>query len=317
MSPCPPLPRVRRRGGFTLLEMMAVVMLTATVLIFAVNIYLQMARSSTAAADATRVERRTVLLLDRLARDLEGATLLVRPDDVDPLGWPWLFLADSELGGDGADRLKLDARDFLAPASPDGAGDLAVVAWWLAPRDDGAYVLLRWSAPTLPEGLDRSFPRRDDPRVQVVADDVAFFSVRLVDEEGAWHEAWDSSTLAYANQLPRGAEIALALLPPDAEAPPEQAVARTRRVRIPVPALDLQALAEAGADEAEGEEDEEAPEGACVTVAQCRQRNPQAFEAFLSTRADRAAAEAVLDSLANQCFADHAASLGVAVEGCE
>lgn len=306
-----------RRAAFTILEMMAVVMLTATVLIFAVNIYLQMARSSTEAAETTRLQRRAVLVLDRLARDLEGATLLTRPDDVDPLAWPWLFLAESQAGGDAADRLKLDARSFLPPSREDGTGDLGVVAWWLVPREDAGYDLLRSRSPVLPESLDRSFPRADDPGVQVVADDVARFGVRLLDEEGAWHERWDSSTLAQSSQLPRGAEIALALLPHDPRAPLEEAPVFTRRVHMPLPPLDLQALAE-DAEGDEGEDDEEDEDDlACVTVSECRQRNPDVFELFLSGRADRAAAEAVLDSLADQCFSDHAASLGLDVEGCE
>lgn len=308
-------------GGFTLLEMMAVVLLTASVLIFAVNIYLQMARASTDAADRTQLERRTVLVLDRLARDLEGATLLVRPDDVDPLAWPWLFLAESGFAADGADRLKLDTRRFLPPASEDDVGDLGVVAWWVEPRDDEGYRLLRQRSPGLPESLDRAFPRADDPGVQVVADDVAWFGVRLLDEEGSWHDRWDSSTLAWSNQLPQGAEIVLALLPHDPETPLEDAPQRARRVHIPLRPLDLQALAEAAREgDGEGDEDEDeqaAEDGECVTVAECRLRNPDAFELFLSGRADRAAAEAVLESLGGQCFSDHAASLGLAVQGCE
>lgn len=311
--------RGRRSAGFTFIEMMAVVLLTATVLIASVNLYLQLAGSTAAAADTTRTQRRAVLLLDRMARDLEGAALLVRPDDVDPLAWPWLFLAEAGAGGEAADRLKFDTRSFVSSKAESGAGDLAVVAWWLEPAEEEGFELLRWSAPHLPESLERQLPRRDDPAVRVVADDVARFGVRLLDEEGSWHEEWDSSTLTWSNQLPAAAEIVLALLPPDPTVPPDEAPLFTRQVRIPVRPLDLQALQEAAAEEAEGEEEEEESEedGDCVTVAQCRQRNPQAFEAFLSSRADRAAAEAVLDSLGGQCFSDHAGTLGLSVEGCE
>lgn len=311
--------------------MLAVVVLTATVLIVAVNIYLQIARSSADAAAQTRRERRSVLVLDRLARDLEGALLLTRPDDVDPLAWPWLFLADSRGGGEGADQLKLDTRSFRSTRSDAEAGDVSVVAWWIAPRDDEGFELLRWSSPTLPEGLERELPRRDDPGVRVVADDVAHFSLRLLDEGGAWHERWDSSTLAQSNQLPLGAEIALALLPADPGLALEELPRHTRRVRLPLRPLDLAALSEGagGTGAGSGEEDEEGEEGEedevagedeageCVTVAQCRQRNPEAFRLFLASTPNPAAMEQVIQSLANQCFAEQAAPLGIQVEGCQ
>jgi len=313
--------RLRGRGAFSLIEIMAVVLLTATVLIAAVNIYLPLAPSTAEAADATRTQRRAVLILDRIARDLEGTVLLTRPEEVDPLSWPWLFLAEATPGRDAADRLKLDARSFLRAEEEGEHGDLAVVSWWLAPGEGDALQLLRASRPTLPEGLDRSFPRRDDPGVRVVADDVVRFGIRFLDEEGGWVEAWDSSTLAFSNRLPQAAEIALALLPEDLERPADEARVHLRRVRLPLRPLDLAALREGGDGEAEGEEDEEEEDGdeqtACVTVAQCRAQNPQAFDAFLSSRPDPAAAAAVLESLSGQCFSDAAGSLGIQVEGCQ
>lgn len=312
----------RARAAFTLIEMMAVVLLTATVLVTAVNIYLQLATSTAEAADATRTQRRAVLILDRIARDLEGAVLLTRPEDVDPLSWPWLFLAEAAPGGDAADRLKLDARSFLRAEEGEGEqGDLAVISWWLAPGEGDAFQLLRARAPALPEGLDRSFPRRDDPGARVVAEDVVRFGIRFLDEDGTWVEAWDSSTLTFSNRLPLAAEIALALAPEDPAAPLDEARVHLRRVRLPLRPLDLAALREGEEGDASGEDEEEDGEdGAetdCVTVAECRAQNPQAFDAYLSGRPDPAAAAAVLDSLSGQCFSDAAGSLGIQVEGCQ
>ena len=244
--------------------------------------------------------------------------LVKKPDAVDPLDHPWVFLAEASRGG-GADRVKLQSRAGPHPARGEASSGLAVVAYWLSPDDSGdSQDLLRWSSPVLPQQLDREFPRRDAEGVQVLAERVDDFAMRFLDDEGNWVEEWDSSTLARSSQLPIGAELRVTLLPEDAEvaAPGEL----ERRVWIPVRPLDLVAALQTDAGEGEeGEDDEEdaADDAGCTTVAQCRAQNPALFEGFLGSLPDPAQLEAILDSLADQCFSDHAASFGVDVAGCE
>ncbi len=311
----------RFRDGFTLIEMLVVTAFTAGLLIAAVTFYLQIARASTAATARTEDARRAAAVLDRVARDLEATVLVTRPEEVDAFSHPWLFLAESRGAGPGADRLKFDTRSHRPRTSDTPESDLQVVAYFLSPGDEEGDVLLRWSSPRLPEQLDRSFPAADDPGVQVLAERVAVFGVRLLDEEGQWTDAWDSFTLARSSQLPAAVEVSLAFLPPPAADPKLVAGAPepplfTRQVLLPVRPLDLKVLLAGGpGDEGKGEEDdEETADRDCVTVEQCVARNPGVFALLYQTSPDL---RAVIDSLGGQCWADHAGAVGVAVEGCQ
>jgi prepilin-type N-terminal cleavage/methylation domain-containing protein len=337
---------VRRAGrrGFTLLEMMAVVLLTGIVLSAAVRFYIQLSIANRAALERVRGERRTVAIIDRIARDLEAAMLMKRPESVeDPLSFPWLFLADEE-GTFGATRLKFATRGRV-PHGDLPESDFEVVAYWLAEGADGSLDLLRWSHPHLPERLDRAFPRNDDPEVAVLAHGVAEFGVRLQSDTGELTAAWDSSQLVQSNKLPMAAQITLVLYPenddgslkeadPDAEADLEPELPASRWAFLQMKPIDLEAQRDPeGADDA-GEEvdpngdddgdgipnsedddddgggDEDDPE-ACMTVGQCVSLNQAAFNGLPPET------QATIQSMSGMCFRDVAGSLPVAVQGCE
>ena len=109
--------RFHETRGFTLLEMLAVIFLMSIVLFVAIDFYLDLSRASQAATDETRTARRAVVLLDRVARDLEGAVLLKKPDEMDPMAFPWLFVADSEGADAGADSGRCEPPRLAARAS--------------------------------------------------------------------------------------------------------------------------------------------------------------------------------------------------------
>jgi prepilin-type N-terminal cleavage/methylation domain-containing protein len=246
------------RAGFTLLEMLAVIFLMSVVLFVAIDFYLDLSRASQAATDDTRNVRRAVVLLDRVAHDLEGATLLVRPPDVDPLAHPWLFVADARDPDAGADRVKFVRRGH-EPRTSDGAeSDLEMVAWITDEGEDGDVELRRWSAPQLPESLDRSFPARDESLL--VAGGLASFGIRFADEEGNWSGRWDSSTILESSELPVAAEIEVAFLTGvegEVDGP------YTRKIVIPMRPIDLAAqIAEAaGQEQVQGELEDEDGDG--------------------------------------------------------
>ena len=100
----------RRAAGFTLIEVLAVVLLTGIVLGVALDFYLDLSRASNRAADNTRETRRTAAVLDRMARDLENTVFLKKPDALDPLAHPWIFLAEEAAPELGAERLKFVTR---------------------------------------------------------------------------------------------------------------------------------------------------------------------------------------------------------------
>jgi prepilin-type N-terminal cleavage/methylation domain-containing protein len=278
----------RRARGFTLLEIMAVVLLLGLVFLVMGGVFSQIAATTTDAIP-TETTRRGLLLVDRIARDLEGATLVKKPEELDPLAHPWLFLAESRLGRGGADRLKFDTRS--ARSTAEHAGDVSVVAYWLEPGDGDDLRLLRWSSPALPESLELDFPSRAEEGVQVVANGLTRFGVRLTDEDGAVFSAWNSSALERSGQLPIAAEITLALRDEVAQ---EGERAFTRRVVLPLRPLDLeQALSGEDAGD-EDDEDEDGEEGGATTAAECAAQFRAQLDAALRGHPNRAAVEAEL-----------------------
>jgi prepilin-type N-terminal cleavage/methylation domain-containing protein len=277
------------RRGFTLLEMLAVILLTALVLTVAADYYLDLSAAGNAAVEALRGPRRATRLLDRVARDLEGAVLLVKAPEEDPLRHPWLFLAEADDEREGARRVKLVTRSHRPRGSEAREEDLAVVAWIAEPELDRGLVLRRALWPQLPEELDRSFPRGEEEGAYAVAEGLARFGVRLLTEEGDWVSRFDSSSLVQSGQLPRAAEIELAFLEPDETGEWVEGRRYRRRVLLPLRPLDLAAELEAaggagaedeeedGEGEEEDGEEEDGQEAPGATVGSCLDRAPAAL----------------------------------------
>jgi type II secretory pathway component PulJ len=218
--------------------MLAVIFLMSIVLFVAIDFYLDLSHASNAASTGTRSARRAVVLLDRVARDLEGAVMLQKPKDLDPIAFPWLFLAESERSDSGADRVKFVRRGHHPAASNTAESDLEMVSWIVAPdaSGDGELELRRWSAGQLPESLDRNFP--DAEHSDLVAGGIASFGIKFLGEAGDWTGRWDSTTLAVSSELPLAAEIEVAFR----TGPGENDVdgPYTRRVLLPLRPIDLE-----------------------------------------------------------------------------
>jgi hypothetical protein len=303
------------------MEMMLVVLLTGIVMTAATRIYSRISRGGQAVVEATREVRQATALVDRIAREIEGSVLVTRPEGVDPLAHPWLFLGESRRGGLGAERLKFATRSHRVVPEDAAASDLAVVAYWLAPSEGDSFDLLRWTSPHLPESLDRDFPRRDDDGVQVFAEGVSDFGFRFQDDAGNWEEDWDSSTLSRSNQLPIAVDVRVTLEDPD-RADSEEAAVFERRVRIALRPLDLEeALASAdgasdGEEEDEDGETDDEEETACVTVGQCIAENQDRYDQYVASPLGAGVARAVAP-IRDQCFSDYAGLLPFPVQGCE
>ena len=202
-------PQRGSRAAFTLIEMLAVLLLVSAILLFVSHSYANFARQSAEVLRRAESDRRAVFLLDLVASDLERAVLWRKRPEVDPIDHPWLFLAENRDGEPGADRLKFATRGRDS--------DFELVAWMAREGDDGDLELLRWSADELPERLDRDFPdRRGTGRedMETVAAGLADFGLRLQHEDGSWFEEWDSSTRVHSGRLPTAVEIRVALRAP-------------------------------------------------------------------------------------------------------
>jgi prepilin-type N-terminal cleavage/methylation domain-containing protein len=270
------------RPGFTLLEVLAVVLLTAVVFTAAVNFYLELSRKSLHAADLTRDVRRASAILDRVARDLEGSVLLVKPKDEDPTQFPWLFLAETRNDRVGADRFKFTTRSHVPRTSERPESDLEVVAYVLRQDDEGTFELVRWSSPQLPDRLDRTFRSDPEDGGLVLARGIEQFGVRFLAENGEWKSTWDSSTELDSSKLPLAAEIGVRLADPDRvkEVDADPASPYTRRVLMPMRPIDFEAILKGDETQNQAKNDgkdddkDAKDEDTGMTVGECLALNP-------------------------------------------
>lgn len=254
-----------RARGFTLIEMLAVLFLTALVIGVALDFYVDLSNQSAHATEITRDVRRATSLLDRVARDLERTLLVAKPPETDPLAHPWIFIAESRLTADGADRVKFVSRQ-PTERQKRAASEVSMISFMLQESENGeGYELLRWSSPSLPDGLDRDFPGSDDPDALILATGIHRFALRFLDEGGDWVNEWDSSQLLDSSSLPMAVEIevAVASLSDLSEEEAARHVYR-RRVFLPVRPLDLEKLLDPEAALAGGDEDDSDCEGLLV-----------------------------------------------------
>ncbi len=259
-----------RRAGFTLLEVLAVVLLTSIVIGVALNHYVNLSRATERATDHTRGVRRAATLLDRLARDFESAVLVAKPDDVDPLDHPWIFFGEPRRSDTGADRIKFVTRGHRPRRSAAHESDLATVVYSLRESDDEETLeLLRWSSPHLPEpGSDLlAMPSDESEGARLLADGLLEFGVTFLDSVGDRSDSWDSTQLVDSGELPQAVEIQVAFaddLPGTDEFDPELRLYR-RTVLLRVEPLDLVELLDptslANGGDGQGESDSEDDEG--------------------------------------------------------
>jgi type II secretory pathway component PulJ len=313
---CAPTKAGRRaktsESGFTLFEVLGVMLVTALLLGATINFYIDLTRQATRASANTREVRRAASLVDRIAGDLEHTLLVKKPKEADALAHPWLFVAESRFSQSGAhpgsDQLKFIRREI--PRASDGpASDVAMVAYTLERGEDGQnFALRRWSTSELPDSLDREFPRSDDPASLVVADDLSYFALRFLDGSGEWVSKWDSTELVESSELPVAVEIEVALAPPPA-APGAQTADETeplhyaREVELPLRPIDLEALLNPKGKEDVAQNDRDAgKDGHERTLAECVDVSKLASSAPGISESDLATLSAALQKNAGMPF---------------
>lgn len=232
-----------RIAGFTLIEMLAATLLTSIVIGVAVSLYINLSNATTVATARTRETRNATAILDRVARDLEGAFLLDKPDEVDPLEHPWFFVAESRESSAGSDHMKFVTRNHRSASTEGHTSEVGIVSYALSSeytdRADG-FALVRAHSSRLPERLDLSIPALENEGAVLVADGIDSFDVLFLNGNGLWAEEWDSTQLEESSSLPVAAEIRVALTPSSPSLNPDfEPEIFARRVVLPLRPLSI------------------------------------------------------------------------------
>lgn len=258
------------RAAFTLIEVLAAVFLTSLVMSVAISFFVNLSDSTDAAAQKTRQARQALAVLDRVARDLEGAYLLSNSSTLNAPSQPWSFVAESEVGDSASDRVRFVSRSYRPRNRLDHGSDLAVISYVLDSADDAAgFDLLRSVSPGLPSNAVEEFESDADESFMVVAERIQHFGLYFMSGDFEWHETWDSTQVEQSSALPRAAKIEIAYLPTQASGADDfdpidleegEMQIYTRQVRLPMQAIDLAAILAKASAEDDGREEEDEDE---------------------------------------------------------
>ena len=119
---------LRSRAGFTLLELLIALGITALLVTAAVQAYVSISEAQERARGGHNRDRSALVLLDRIERELEGSMLVVRSEREDRLGHPYVFIDD-----DGSTHLFYQGNNdngktwYLSRASVDWSSDSPTV----------------------------------------------------------------------------------------------------------------------------------------------------------------------------------------------
>jgi type II secretion system protein J len=218
---------VNDQRGFTLLEMLAVLAITALLVTSAVEIHIQIVRSLQERVEERGRDVTAQRVIDRIERELVSSQLVAKPEKLDRRKHPWVFQGSD--GGIGqADTLRFIT---LNPGrSSESAGALRMVSYAGGSASDSRFDLFRLEQ-ELPEALPEPLNRPDGtPALR----EVTQFQIRYLNKEsGNWQDAWDSTQ---SDELPAAVEVTVQLAEAGSSEPtPEGAF--TRVIPLPVRAI--------------------------------------------------------------------------------
>lgn len=206
----------KHRSGFTLIEVMAAVLLSAIVITVAVSFQINLGSATNSARERLRTQRQAVALLDRISRDL-ASTYFIAPNKRVKAGvHPWIFLTGRDFAPEGqSDKIKFITRNYQPQSLDRHASDLAVVAYYLTEESDRpGFKLMRWRETRMPQEYDPSFPAEDDPYADVIGENIASFTLTMIDNSGSEVGDWNSSRRGARNSVPVAVQIEISMLDP-------------------------------------------------------------------------------------------------------
>ena len=209
---------VRGAKGFTLIEVLVALVITALVLAMVYSSYSAVMRTRERVTNATDLDMTARLVLTRMSREIETAFLVKKAPDAPPESRYTLFKgSQNDIGRRPADKISFTCFAHTKRGVDAKESDQAIISYEvqeLASDEDGR----DREEPTL--GLIRREWRRipppgetqsAEPRPIPLVEDLQGFRLRFRDDEGEWQESWDSTDLRTLDQLPTAVEITLTL----------------------------------------------------------------------------------------------------------
>lgn len=253
-----------RSDGFTLLEMLVAVALTALLVAAAVQAHLSIVRAQEHAGAGLDRDRAAGVFLDRFERELSGSLLVVLPTGVEREEQDYVFVGSEAIATTGdADGVEFVTRSPARAAGARASAGVHRVRYTTAADRVAGLRLLRQEE-AVGAAATGGFVGEGDE----VLDGIVSFGLRYQEEEtGSWQDAWDSNDALAVDKLPTQVEVSLKLYEWDEQGEVREGREHRRSVSLPVRPIDIGALRAAAQA---GEED-----GQCLTVRQCLGRSEQ------------------------------------------
>lgn len=214
---------VRRRRGFTLIEVLVGLALLALVVSLIQGVYSGVARSRERLVRETEGAHAAAILLQRLSDELAAAVTFDSP----PRRGATRFVVESDTGGSSRLEFTAPLPEYLQAEAETGAADrigLARIGYSVEKESDGSLTLARSETRDPEADLAQSEP---DPVLRGI---VRFRVLCSVDGK-EWEETWNSEDRAPADSLlPKMVSVEIAWKDPDRANGPE----RVWRTAIPV-----------------------------------------------------------------------------------
>ena len=257
-----------RRDGFTLLEILVVIVITAVLVGAAVTAFRDVNRHTRGIGAGLERERAVKTFLDRLERELSSTMMWKRQEDTNPLEHPWLFA-----GFDGYEaETDTDAIKFITYAPSRAAGNsydtgIRMVSYGVREDEEGRLVLHRFEEP-VPRGASKAIQVENG---SPVLEDIELFDLAFHDpKSGVWLQSWDSTQIQQLDRVPAEVRATITVWQEDADGNPVLGPENSRTVRLWTPTLDLQALRDELSGGVDPNSELQDPNADCVvTVAEC------------------------------------------------
>ncbi len=218
------------RSGFTLLEILVAITITALLVAAAVRAFQDIHRFTARMGAGLHRQRAAEIFLDRLERELNSVMIFARGAGATADTHPWLLR-----GVDGYEAdADADAIKFITSAPARTAGDpvaigLRMVTYGVLMGEEGDLSLHRFEEP-VPGGESKEILLSDSV---AILEDIEAFHLSYHDPESEnWVETWDSTQIELLDRAPDKIEVSLRLWQKDANGMPAVGSLATRTIHL-------------------------------------------------------------------------------------